>query len=312
MITVIIPTYNSQKYIKNCLDSLFTQTYSSFKVVVYDNGSEDQTITIVKSYPVKLYKGKNNIGWVGANNYCISRAKSKYLFLLNVDTALDKDCLKNLYEFSELAKDVVCVSPKIVNFEEFHNIKHTSGYPLAFSLQDGLIKAYKTNAKQIEVSFVPGTAMFVNRQVLKNKLYFQKDFFMYHDDVELCLRILSQTSYKLFYLKTAIVGHHNQQSFTRTSTCRLALRNLFKILVSYQSKQDFLRNFFFYMRNLWRMYRIYYYKYFPASYLVYSSFYLFKSLLFLLFNVNTQASLRRISVINNKLARYPKDFEFYF
>jgi len=79
-ITIIIPVLNGEKYIKTCLDSVYAQTYKNFEVVIFDNGSKDKTVEIAESYPAKITKNTNNIGWAKANNLCIKEAKTKYVF----------------------------------------------------------------------------------------------------------------------------------------------------------------------------------------------------------------------------------------
>jgi len=273
-ITTIIPVLNGEKYIKPCLDSIYAQTYKNFEVIVFDNGSKDRTVDVVKDYPVNIIKNKNNIGWAKANNICIKQAKTKYVFLLNVDTILERNCLKNLYEFAESKDDVACVSPRIVEYTEFLNGKIGKGYPLIFDIKDGFIKAYDVNEEYSEVSFVPGTALFANLKKLQDNFYFREDFFIYHEDVEFSLRVLTQTDLKLYFLNNAIVAHDSKQSFSRTSTCRLALKNLFTCLVTYQDKQEFFSNYPNYVKSLFKMYKSFYYKYYPITYPVLSIFYL--------------------------------------
>lgn len=214
-ITVIIPVLNSKRYIQNCLNSIFRQTYKNFETVIFDNGSSDETVELIKKYPVKIVQNKKNIGWAKANNYCINQAKTKYVFLLNIDTMLKRDCIENLYKFAELKKDLACVSPAIIEYSASLSSEETNGYPLAFDIQDGLIKAYSINKEFTEVSFVPGTALFANREKLQNQLNFREDFFMYHEDIELSLRILAQTNLKLYFLNTVallmIASNHSHE-----------------------------------------------------------------------------------------------------
>lgn len=309
-ITIIIPVMNSEKYIRNCLDSIYAQTYKDFEVVVFDNGSKDKSIEIAKNYPLKIIKNNSNIGWAKANNLCIKQVKTKYVFLLNIDTILDQDCLKNLYEFAESRNDLACVSPRIIEYSDFLKSEKGKGYPLAFDIKDGLIKAYDINEEYIEVSFVPGTALFANLENLQNELCFREDFFMYHEDVELSLRILTQTGLKLYFLNTAIVGHDSKSSFSRVSTCRLALKNLFICLLTYQNSQEFLKNYGAYVKSLFRMYKDFYYQYYPLVYPVFSIFYLMTSIFRL--HSQTNFNLDRLHSINQKLSKYQKQFEFIF
>jgi GT2 family glycosyltransferase len=232
------------------------------------------------------------------------------VFLLNVDTILERNCLKNLYEFAESKDDVACISPRIVEYTEFLNGKIERGYPLIFDIKDGLIKAYDVNEDYMEVSFVPGTALFANLEKLRGNLYFREDFFIYHEDVEFSLRVLTQTDLKLYFLNNAIVAHDSKQSFSRTYTCRLALRNLFTCLVTYQDKREFFSNYLNYVKSLFKMYKNFYSKYYPITYPVLSIFYLVTSILKT--HKQTNFNLSRLHEINQKVSRYRKQFEFIF
>ncbi|MFH1192803.1 MAG: glycosyltransferase family 2 protein, partial [Candidatus Jorgensenbacteria bacterium] len=277
-ITIIIPTFNSGKYIKKCLDSIFSQTYKNFEVIIFDNGSCDDTFHVADQYPVTLVKNGYNVGWARANNLCIAKAKSRYVFLLNIDTVLHKDCLKKLFEFAESKNNFACISPGIVEYLSSFSGKHDDVYPLAFDINSGLIKAYSVDQEYVEVSFVPGTALFANRCALKKELYFREDFFMYHEDVEFSLRILARTSFKLFFLKTAIIAHDSKQSFSKPSTCSLALRNLFKCLIEYQNCKEFLSHYYAYAKSLFLMYIRFYGRYYPITYPIFSAYHLLVSL----------------------------------
>jgi len=309
-ITIITPVLNGEKYIKTCLDSVFAQSYKNFEVVIFDNGSQDKTVEIAKSYPVKIIENKSNIGWAKANNLCIKQAKTKYVFLLNIDTILDSDCLKNLYDFAESKECLACVSPRIVEYSDFIQGKIGKGYPLAFDIKGGLIKAYSIDSEWTEVSFVPGTALFANLENLRWNLYFREDFFMYHEDVELSLRILTTTNLGLYFLNSAIVAHDSKQSFSKTSTCKLALRNLFTCLTIYQGRKEFFKNYGMYIKNLFKMYAGFYRQYYPFAYPIFGIFYLAASMLKA--KKQTVFDLRRPRLINQKMSRLSKQFEFIF
>ena len=310
MITIIIPILNGERYIKTCLNSIFAQTYKNFGVVIFGNGSNDKTLKLVEKYLVKIIRNQNNIGWAKANNLCIDEAKTKYVFLLNIDTALDPNCIKQLFEFAESKDDLACVSPAIVEYSTFLSGEKSNGYPLAFDIQDGLIKAYDIDDDYTEVSFVPGTAFFANREKLQKQLYFREDFFSYHEDVELSLRIITKTNLKMYFLSTAIVAHDSKQSFSRFSTCKLAIRNLFTCLTTYQDRREFLSHYLVYGKNLFRMYKDFYYQYYPFAFPILSIFYLAISVFKL--KRCKDINLNRLNEVNQKMSRLPKQFEFIF
>jgi len=65
-ISILLSTYNGKSYLKEQLDSLYTQTYSDIEIIARDDGSSDNSIEILKSYDVKLIETKENLGAKGS------------------------------------------------------------------------------------------------------------------------------------------------------------------------------------------------------------------------------------------------------
>lgn len=108
-VSVIIPLYNAEKYIGECLDSLIAQTFQNFEVIVVDDCSTDSSPAIVESYAEKfdgrltfIRRKKNFGGAAMSRNMGISFARGEYIQLLDNDDFLTKTALKELYT---LAKD---------------------------------------------------------------------------------------------------------------------------------------------------------------------------------------------------------------
>lgn len=98
MISVIIPVYNREKYIKKCIQSVLEGIYQNFEIIVVDNGSTDGTIGIVKSIKdprVKLCLQKTK-GPGPSRNMGIDLAKGEYIFFLDSDDIINKDTLSVL------------------------------------------------------------------------------------------------------------------------------------------------------------------------------------------------------------------------
>lgn len=96
--SIIIPNYNKEKYIKECLDSIFDQTIerNSYEVIVIDDGSTDNSLSIIKEYDVKLLKtNRKRAG--GARNLGLDNASGEYVIFIDSDDYLySKDVLSKL------------------------------------------------------------------------------------------------------------------------------------------------------------------------------------------------------------------------
>ena len=101
-ITVCIPTYNGAKYIRECLDSVLDQSYFNLEILVVDDCSSDNTVTIVEKYAkyddrIRLETSKNNLGLVGNWKRCIRLATNDWIKFAFQDDILLTNCIEQLY-----------------------------------------------------------------------------------------------------------------------------------------------------------------------------------------------------------------------
>lgn len=101
-VSVIVPVYNVENYIKKCLDSLVNQTLDEIEIIIVDDGSPDSSSEIVNEYiqkfsKIKYYK-KENGGLSDARNYGLQYASGKYIAFLDADDYVDINMYKKMYE----------------------------------------------------------------------------------------------------------------------------------------------------------------------------------------------------------------------
>ena len=112
-VSVIIAMYNSEKYIEECLKSLLNQTMTNFEVIVIDDCSTDNSVSVVKKMipdfeteeegsRLVLLKTKKNSGCAGIpRNSAIKSARGKYIYFLDSDDFLEKTCFEDLFKVAE-------------------------------------------------------------------------------------------------------------------------------------------------------------------------------------------------------------------
>lgn len=104
-ISVIVPVYNAERYIRQCLDSVLTQDFADFELMIVDDGSTDSSYALCKEYTekdsrIRLFQ-KENAGPSSARNYALTRANGEYLLFLDSDDYwLDNSCLGRLYQIA--------------------------------------------------------------------------------------------------------------------------------------------------------------------------------------------------------------------
>jgi len=105
-VQVVIPVYNSAKYIRRCLDSLVGQTYAEWNAIIIDDSSSDNSVEIIKEYQQKdnritLYELEKNQGVSKARNFALEKLSEKYTAFLDSDDYWEKDMLEVMVNKAE-------------------------------------------------------------------------------------------------------------------------------------------------------------------------------------------------------------------
>jgi glycosyltransferase involved in cell wall biosynthesis len=124
--SIIIPSYNSEKTIGRCINSITAQTYTSYEIVAVDDGSSDNSLSILQSYANNsnidiVVISQQNSGAGAARNKGIDVSKGEYLVFIDSDDYIDGDYLQKANAIIENEKaDLIFVD--IVREDEEHNI----------------------------------------------------------------------------------------------------------------------------------------------------------------------------------------------
>ncbi len=113
LISICIPTYNGEKYLRKCLDSCLNQTYSAIEIIIVDDGSNDKTPELLQAYAladprIKLFQNEKNLGLVQNWNRCMELATGEWIKFVFQDDYLRLDCLEKFSaHFTENTKLLV-------------------------------------------------------------------------------------------------------------------------------------------------------------------------------------------------------------
>lgn len=109
LVSVIIPVYNGEQYVKPCLDMMMKQSYKNLEIIVVNDGSADNSAAMTQGYQVKLINHEQNRGLSAARNTGIDAAKGKFIHFMDVDDEINLDYYKTLVEaITETGADIAC------------------------------------------------------------------------------------------------------------------------------------------------------------------------------------------------------------
>ena len=161
----------------------------NFKTIIVDNSNCDKTYNLVKNFDnIDFIKTANNLGYGMANNLGISNANTKFVLILNPDILVNSNAIKSLYlKFGEY-DNIGILAPSL--YSE-NNVRRTNGS--RSYLKKKLLKN-KKNLNNFAVGdtcydYVIGCAMLIKREFFNEIGGFDKDFFMYFEDNEICDRV---------------------------------------------------------------------------------------------------------------------------
>jgi GT2 family glycosyltransferase len=212
LVSIIISNYNGKEYLENCFSSLVRLNYSNYEIILIDNNSKDGSIEYTNNnYPqIKVIQNTENLGFAEANNIGYKNARGNYILFLNNDTTIDPNFLSILVEEIKKDKCIGGVQPKILQMDNPKKLNYVGG----FLTSTGILYHFgcgkdadnpRYNQKLWIFSLI-GAAMLFKREVLEKVGLFDKDYFAYFEETDLCHRIWL-AGYKILYVPQAIIYH---------------------------------------------------------------------------------------------------------
>ena len=194
-LTIVIVTYKSKTRIQNCLRSIPEE----IPVIVVENSNDENFKNNIENNfkNVKCVLTGANKGYSVANNIGLDLVETKYSLVLNPDTVLDKEAIKNFFISSKKNKDFWLIGP---------------GNDQAISLN------FEENNIQ-EVKNLKGFAIFINMSMFKNK-FFDENFFLFFEEIDLCTRVKKNEG-KIFLDKNIFIKHEGASSVKLNSNFEL-------------------------------------------------------------------------------------------
>lgn len=168
-ISIIVPVYNTEKYLNKCIDSLINQTMNEIEIIIINDGSKDNSEQIIKEYKDKRIKYfKNNNQGIGkTRNFGIKKTTGEFLMFIDSDDYIRKDCCEKLYKNAKENKSSIVVS----DFYKDYNGK----------IEEIKISNFKTSSLKdnkdllLIINTGPCNKIFKRELIVNNNIIFDED-----------------------------------------------------------------------------------------------------------------------------------------
>ena len=209
-ITVVIPNYNGEKYLCNCLKALKERTSFSTDIIVVDNGSTDNSIKLAKAaYPeIQYVMLEKNYGFSKAVNEGIKQAKTAYVILLNNDTEVREGFVEELFYAISVQKKAFSVEAKMLSLSNPEKIDSAGTFYNGFGWARARGKGKDASGYQeaCETFAACAGAAIYRKSLLERLGYFDENYFAYLEDIDVGYRA-RLSGYRNYYEPKAKVLH---------------------------------------------------------------------------------------------------------
>jgi len=222
-LSIVIVNYQTFEMTRNTIDSILGYSYPfSYEIIVVDNASGDDSLFKLQDCfkdKVKFITSSENNGFAAGNNQALRHVDGDYVLLLNSDTIVWENTLKNIYRYMEEHDDVGACGCRVrlENGEldkackrTFPNVKNSffrlfhiptsskeDNYNLTDLPDDGIY----------EIDCLTGAFMFIRKAALDEAGFLDETFFMYGEDIDLCYRIKEECGWKIVYYGKSSITH---------------------------------------------------------------------------------------------------------
>jgi GT2 family glycosyltransferase len=241
-ISIIFPSYNGAKYLKKNLDSIKNlRNFNEIELVIIDNNSIDLSLSIIESYKneinLKLIKNKMNEGFAKACNSGARVCNGEFLFFTNQDVIFSSDFfekLKQIY-YNLRLEDEIIISPAII-FEDFTiHYYGAKNHFLGFSYTPEIGEVLRKEKIIKRTQRFSGGSLFIKKDYFLMLGGFDEEFFMYHEDTDLSLKVLRK-GIKIYTTNDPFLIHQKRYHKLNKLQYYFLEHNRFIILVKHISE----------------------------------------------------------------------------
>ena len=246
LISIVILNYNAEKFLDECLSSIYKTEKVNFEIILVDNASSNKSYReYTQKFPeIKLIENEKNLGYCEGNNVGIRASKGEFVVVLNPDTVVTPIWLHELINAYQANGEGI-YQPKILATTD-HDMLLSSGQFIqlfGFGYSRGKGEKHVQENNDVEkIGYASGTCLFTSKTILKKLDNFDSFLFAYHDDLDLCWRA-AMFGINSFYVPTSVIFHPIEGYSFKWSKFKFYLmeRNRQYCLLTHFTKSSYLK-----------------------------------------------------------------------
>lgn len=221
LVSVVIPNYNGQEVIQNCLASVFDCGYENLQVIIVDDSSSDDSVKIVTKFSqVKIIRNDRNLGFARTVNTGIRAAEGTIIAILNMDTVVRKNWLAGLVEALNSDNRIGLVGSKILD-PDGTTIQHAGGRISVNGISSHIGRG-EPDCGQYDLlkdaDYVCGASMAFRKDVItKVGLLYEGFSPLYYEDTDLAFR-MKRYGYRVVCAPNSVIEHKENYSSGKLSS----------------------------------------------------------------------------------------------
>ncbi len=222
LVSIISVHFNQIALTEAFIESVLSQSYSDFELIIIDNGSVHEPVSpLVEKYPsVCFIISEENLGFAGGNNLGIEKAKGAFLFFLNNDTEIQDDTIEILVEHFNNNPLCGMLSPKIKYYDSNTLQYAGSGEINLYTGRNSRIGYKEEDSGQYDrvyrTEIIHGAAMMVSRGLIGIIGMMPAEFFLYYEEIDWCQRA-KEAGFEIWFNGHSTVYHKESMSIGKNS-----------------------------------------------------------------------------------------------
>ena len=201
-VSIIIPAYNAEETIKQCIVSVLNQKHKNIEIIVVDDGSRDNTAKITAPLKCKLIKSNKNSGAGNARNLGLKAAEGDYIYFIDSDCVLEEECIERLIKGFSKSDEIGVVGGTCITPPDIDNILNL-GHDVTERYKDFL------NLGERYVVYLSGANLCIKKEVVDRVGVFNEKFIT-HEDFDFTFRA-TQCGYKILFQPKAVSYHYHRR-----------------------------------------------------------------------------------------------------